>query len=491
MLEHLNEDLSAADSGTGEFACAVKMGSHGACKRSLHTAPDGVDKTPVCLMHSKDPAKLDGSLCEKTLAEFEHILEEAGAGDAHFESFVLPGIDLGYRVIQSQCWFDQVTFTAEAKFLYTDFANNVYFNQTTFMVTGVFTECVFQRKATLNGTKFIKGANFTGTKFTGKAVLNNSTFGKMNSDESALFRKAIFTSDASFLKTKFLGEADFRDVVFAAGGWFRYIEFASRTEGKPSAVFARAFFADPRRIIFDGGDLSRVSLHGCDVSQIRFSTSVKWGKEGIHGKRGGVVVEEALLLEREKPRLVETGLDHNAVAHIYQQLKKSYDDRLDYWTANKFHYGEMEMLRLAGPAEAKGLLKLWGRLSPQIGLVAWYRYASDYGNSYIKPILWLLATLVLFAGLYPLTGLKYSGQNCRETYTSTWSAVKTPKEKLQAELSLVGRSLLAAVDVAGFQKSPEYVPAYPWGRVLGIAETVLTSTLFALFLLAIRRQFRR
>ena len=51
--------------------------------------------------------------------------------------------------------------------------------------------------------------------------------------------------------------------------------------------------------------------------------------------------------------------------------------------------------------------------------------------------------------------------------------------------------MLVAVDTATFQRNPEYAPSYPWGRVLAIAETLLTSTLFGLFPLAIRRQFRR
>jgi hypothetical protein len=43
-----------------------------------------------------------------------------------------------------------------------------------------------------------------------------------------------------------------------------------------------------------------------------------------------------------------------------------------------------------------------------------------------------------------------------------------------------------------FVRSPQRTAqGYPLGRVLAIVETLLTSSLFALFLLAIRRQFRR
>ena len=173
-------------------------------------------------------------------------------------------------------------------------------------------------------------------------------------------------------------------------------------------------------------------------------------------------------------------------------MKKNYDSRLDYWTANEFHFGEMEMKRLAGPTDGPFLwLRQWFHC--KVSLVALYRYASDYGNSYGKPMLWLLAILVLFAALLPLpgVGLKRQGARQTETYASVWRTGDGWTPNLWAEARLAGKSVITSVDAATFQKSAEYAPAYPWGRVLAIFETLLTSTLFALFLLAIRRQFRR
>jgi hypothetical protein len=74
---------------------------------------------------------------------------------------------------------------------------------------------------------------------------------------------------------------------------------------------------------------------------------------------------------------------------------------------------------------------------------------------------------------------------------SAWDLQKTHEPNLWAEARLFGKGAITSVDTATFQKSAEYAPAYPWGRVLAIFETLLTSSLFAPFLLAIRRQFRR
>jgi len=58
-------------------------------------------------------------------------------------------------------------------------------------------------------------------------------------------------------------------------------------------------------------------------------------------------------------------------------------------------------------------------------------------------------------------------------------------------LCLFRHSLLSTLQIAVLQRELVYEPVYPWGRVLALLQIVLTSTLFALFVLALRRQFRR
>jgi hypothetical protein len=77
------------------------------------------------------------------------------------------------------------------------------------------------------------------------------------------------------------------------------------------------------------------------------------------------------------------------------------------------------------------------------------------------------------------------------TYRSVWPSLSPLHDKIWAELKLLGKSAFTTIDTASFQKNSEYLPTYPSGRGLAILETLLAATLFALFLLAIRRQFRR
>jgi hypothetical protein len=105
--------------------------------------------------------------------------------------------------------------------------------------------------------------------------------------------------------------------------------------------------------------------------------------------------------------------------------------------------------------------------------------------------------------LFPITGLELKqpkpgnpASNTILTYSEVWNMQDTWTNNLWTEGKFLKsgtfiKSGITAIDTATFQRNPEYSPVYPWGRVLGIIETLLTSSLFALFLLAIRRQFRR
>jgi hypothetical protein len=266
------------------------------------------------------------------------------------------------------------------------------------------------------------------------------------------------------------------------------------------------------------------------VSEFLFA-NVRW-RQRDNGKRMVFDEEDQLKLDSAETVALfpETGnpdkRNYSLIAELYQQLKKNYDDKRDYWTAGDFHYGEMEMKRLACPrltwlgwleAKLAGRPRLsqlgeWcGKLesSPwllsklrwwhqRFGLAAWYRRASDYGESWGKPLLWLFAVLVLFAALYPLLGLRPAeGKSPAAKTTSVQVKTPSPQEtdlrywNYERPGRLFWHSAMTSLGVAAFQRDLAYEPSYPWGRLLALLELLLTSTLIALFLLAVRRQFRR
>lgn len=539
-----------------EAGCPIWMGEyHGdvRCGRELHVAPDGVDEKPVCLMHSKDPQKQSGPLFDAFCSEFERILGDAGQYLARFQRFVFPQLDLAGRYIEAICLFVEATFTRDADFRKVTFTEDAYFAgaiftqnanfcsatftqsavfdrstfehqvqflEATFAQEATFVETNFMEKVQFHNAIFTKKADFFGTRFKQIAVFFGATFNEGASFHSgtftqgAIFNVATFTQYANFSMTTFGQKADFMGATFTLGAifegtkfdeeadWrecrflgqanFRRTEFKSEDEETPSAVFSLAEFATPEDVVFDRVDLSQTLFVNCDVSEFWFTSSVQWAKR--KGNRGLAVFEEKILLDPKFSEMQKRygPIDHGAVEQIYHQLKKNYDARLDYRKANELHFGEMEMRRLEA-RNYSAFLNPWRWLRPWIGPEAWYLRASDYGNSYVKPILWLFATLFMAATLFPIPGLEIQlpKPEPATTYLSAWNKQDTWTNNCWTEEKLFGNSFIAAVDSATFQRNPEYTPSYPWGRVLAIVETLLTSTLFGLFLLAIRRQFRR
>jgi uncharacterized protein YjbI with pentapeptide repeats len=472
-------ESAAAEGVRAEEGCPIEMGIGGPrCRRKLHFMALGVDEERVCLMHTKGSHKQSGPFFEEFWVEFEKILEDAGEGAAHFEWFVFPKCDLSKRKFQAICRFDCATFTQNANFGNANFTRNASFWGAN-----------FTRDAYFWGATFTQDAEFRRTTFKQDANFNDATF-----TQDANFFKATFTQVANFVNTRFRGTADWRGSRFLDQAEFRGTKFEPMVEGAPSAVFALAKFSKPGEVVFENVDLSRALFHNCDVSQVWFISPVEWARRP--NKRGLAVFEETIDLKQQSTKGLqrEGRRDYQAVTQVYQQLKKNYDSRLDYWTANEFHFGEMEMKRLAGPTDGS-LLRLrqwWHRKS---SFVACYKYVSDYGNSYGWPLFWLFATLLAATLLFPITGLELkqaiSASSASVTYSSVWDRQNSWTNNFWTEAKLIGKSGITAIDTATFQRTPEYTPVYPRGRVLAIVETLLTSSLFALFLLAIRRQFRR
>ena len=278
--------------------------------------------------------------------------------------------------------------------------------------------------------------------------------------------------------------------------------------------------------------LERVLFHNCDLSHIGLS-DVHWAMrprnisknmlfdELVDPTRAFDKVEDLYqtltssyhpeanrkfsnaLLPRENsgnPR------NYRVLEELYQKLKRNYDDQADYRTAGDFHYGELEVMRLRSHRKNRVLR----RLHTYLGLVAWYKYISEYGENYLRPgLLWLPVTLLLFTFLYPVGGLDHEGKTAwtatlplglaasYSPYQETLSywhplyEVGDNRTLLHAQLDLLIDSGITSIEVATFQKNVSYPPSYRSGRVLTLLEQLVTSTLTALFLLAIRRQFKR
>ena len=521
--------------------CPVEMYDGRRCGRPIYDAPSGLDEKPVCLMHSRDPNKDDAEF----RAEFERILDVAREGVADFTGFVFASACYTRREFKPECIFRGATFTQAAVFSDATFAQaadfrratftqDANFRGATFMQEADFREATFTQDACFLEATFKQRANFWHASFTQAAFFASATFmraAKFSDAEfmrDAIFWLATFTQAADFRGAGFKQGAGFQAASFLEAAMFRETRFREDKERLPGPVFSLAQFERPEAVTFYKTYLGQALFHNCDVSKFVFST-VRWRRRS-NGK--SMVFEEYVDLKHDaadalKPEQNSADeQNYGLIAELYQQLKGNYDDRRDYWTAGDFHYGEMEMKRLACPRltwlawlEAKlsgkprlrklgeqctklqsnvwllSKLRWWHQ---RMGLAAWYRRASDYGESWGKPLLWLGVILLLFAALYPFVGLKLAATKAPplsatsiQIQTSSPQAADLRYWNHEHPGRLFWHSLMTSLGVAAFQRDLAYEPTYPWGRVLALLELLLTSTLIALFLLAVRRQFRR
>jgi uncharacterized protein YjbI with pentapeptide repeats len=467
-LERCTQDFRDIWNGTGTLMemqqrhtgalnrCTVDM-SAGPCGRPIYQ--DGrshLDPPRVCLMHSSDPEKSDSEFQN----EFESILRRSSSVD-DFTGFVFPHGRLSVRCFKRPCIFRRakflrgtdfvgVIFEQRADFGCAVFENNASFDQSEFRCFVDFSHAVFEKVADLREGIFEQDACFIGTSFGG----------------SALFDKAHFRKLVTFRFAEFGGPARFLETEFAKNGSF-----------DPTVVFWLTNFSEPESIIFYKTYLGQAVFRNCDVSRVVFS-DVAWRRRPRTEKWflfDEVVDTSHPQAEHLKPAPGDPNeRNYKLIAELYHQLKKNYDSRGDYWSAGNFHWGELEMLRLSTPCKQKTLRRLHRWLRP----AAWYRRFNSYGESWARPLLWLLGALGLFGFVvYPAAGLVYQGE--------------PPCPHSPDYVQTVWHSITTFLCVAALQRNLTYEPSYPWGRICAALEVAVTSGLIALFLLAVRRQFRR
>jgi len=405
------------------------------CGRPLHAAPEGVDRTPACLMHSRDPQKN----WDEFRQEIKTIL--ARTSEIHdFSGFVFTG-EADFRI---------VTFTANAHFDGATFAGVAHFTGATFTKNAGFLVATFTAEADFVDAKFNSHADFRHATFAGSAFFSRATF-----TGAADFFRATFTQSLSFVEVQFDGIADFTETRFE----------------KPTAVL---FYRVNEQ---DNGLKAR--LRTCLLEGVRFE-DVHWHRQG-----GRLLLQDELDLDMNR-----TGVTHELVAHAYRRLVNNFEKSRQYQLAEECIVGEMEMRRRG---ETFSVLNA-------------YRWLSNYGSSYLLPLLWLgVLAFVIFPVLFGSFGLHRTDQRATTAAataaTEAFPPVPPPMISWRNAWTFANRGhelwqtwktmALATLETATLQRNPYAVPATGAGRVVQIVMVLTMPGLLALFLFALRRRFRR
>ena len=104
-----------------------------------------------------------------------------------------------------------------------------------------------------------------------------------------------------------------------------------------SSSFTSLKFEPGSSLTFQDCNLSRAKFAESDLTRIEFDR-VTWAS-----RRGRTVIYDELIWRDKGEGSPE------AVKRLYRQLKTNYEEKKDYKCVGDFHYGEMEMHRLASP----------------------------------------------------------------------------------------------------------------------------------------------
>jgi uncharacterized protein YjbI with pentapeptide repeats len=250
-----SEHLNYFHENASQKSCPVEMSDNKQCGRDLHAVGIGIDKRPVCLMHSQDPRKDTTAFWE----EIKAILD--GSSKYHhswkdrfdFGGFVFLAADFSHQEFVKLANFSDATFTQCADFRAATFTKSARFWGATFSGAAKFGGATFTQDSDFSRVTFFLEAGFVGATFTEHAKFEAAKFigcvDKSGDRVGAEFSRAKFIRSADFFAATFIHAADFSYTNFleSVSFWkatfcpFSCFTFATFTQ---DAEFSDAIFGE-------------------------------------------------------------------------------------------------------------------------------------------------------------------------------------------------------------------------------------------------------
>ena len=319
--------------------------------------------------------------------------------------------------------FTQALFGYDTNFSYAKFGGGVSFGHAVFGGEANFEHALFERYALFLGAAFGDEATFRDATFFETGIFNNVTF-EGGIDFSASDKDSKYS------------RIDFNRVTFASR-WPNHWKAAPWEEDAPTVSFTNRIFSDKadfRGAVFHvAPDFHDAKLHqSCTISEANFKD---------------VELREAPAAYRTLKLAMEQKRDWNAMAKFYALEQRS--------------------------------IRHQPETSQQVKLMSFaYEVASDYGQSFVRPLAGIGLTIIFAFGLYWIYYLFDGG---------SW---KVSAFENIAVFDL--RQMIKPFDAILVNKWP-YELRGPMSFVIGIIatlQTIASAGFVTLFILAVRRRFR-
>lgn len=435
------------------------------------------DKDVTAFLKALETRDFDGYL------DYREIVFPVAFPIDHFFDRTIAGLNLEDATFHSEFRLSNTTFVSPVSLFGANFNKAVTITHTVFedelnfgagletllLQTSVFKGDVFfaylvaLKGFYLESSQFEQWADFTEVDFSQVAVLYDLTFCGESNFRGALFR------DARFHKVQFKENVSFRSSVVRERltlddcAFEKALDFRSVEQRSDACITFRG--ANLEKALVTSTDLRRVNLE-----------DIRWREASTARSRRRALVEEFTDVHFEGQVFDAGFYEFNAatagqVEVAYRQLKHMSDDGADHELAGEFHIGEMEMKRRQ---------LSWSRVD-RYPLEA-YRIVSLYGERWLRPLLLLVALVLLVAVANLFFGITIAGTRIDYGLRGTFDA---------GALALdLGRCIIYAVESVTLRR-PQDVKLTDASRAVSVAGSIAGPVLIALLVLALRERLKR
>lgn len=320
----------------------------------------------------------------------------------------------------------------------------IYFENCEFHIPVQFSDRKFGNDVFFYGCKFFEFSSFNG--FFYSICFENSQFFKGSTfdikvDNLFRIRKTTFHKKTIFYPNKYsVKKFEFISNPTKEKSYFRHINFGND-------------------VLFYNTDLTKFSFLFSNIEYVRFiSCNFEYNN----------FVDEVDLVKKIEE---DPSFSYNDLISLYRQFEINFDKHKNYDQAGEFHKKRFELDR-----------KNQEKLSVRWLLLTFYKWSSNYGEDYRKSLIWIVIMILLFSLIYPFTGISYDGYHifwwdCLKPYLFTdW-----------------GSGLLySLISSSPIKRDSEIVKSLGgWTTALSIIQTIIQTILGTLFIIGIRRKFKR
>lgn len=478
-----------------EKVCQVKMYNGDKCGRPVHPFDT------KCVCHSSEKHGGISAFSD----EIEKIFQEKSPYSIYdFTGFIFPeSFTSFHQEFDRKAIFHKAIFLGEISFMgrqfyygadfsYAEFKEDINFtNVRKFEEEGKFSNCIFNKNVNFSFSEFNANMIYDSTKFKGLTQFSRTIFKK-----NTWFTLVHFIGEIRFYSTRFIGLVDFRSCRIYEEMDCNSTRFENKVDFRFSRIqpgaklifngeeidwimfvdlvlFTEVFTYPDSFIVFKQVSLNNLFFTNTNLVNVDFMNVLFKKENHLILKRNKIIDEEYIDSKSIQWGSLKNELNfgYKEVADSYRQLQTNYINNYRYKEAGEFYIGEQEVER-----QSKiGIRKIFS-----INFI--YKIISFYGENHILPILWLAGTLIFFPFILMIDGVQVSREYSIDLLFKGWfQFIQGYCEVFWQNLKFMSFS---RDGLTSFITQP-----YQIGII--VLELILVITFITLFLLALRRQFKR